>query len=81
MPPESIIQRKLIDRLPLAHIFGAVRLSHRAVLIKFYLDNRNSALYRDLPSHDGQQALAPSPESSVIKLTILHSTGTLPSRD
>jgi len=27
---------------PLAHIFGNVRLSHRAILIKFYLDNRNS---------------------------------------
>jgi len=27
---------------PLAHIFGAVRLSPRAVLIKFYLDNINS---------------------------------------
>jgi len=51
---------------PLAHIFGNVRLTPRAVFIKFYHDNRNSALYRDLPSHDGQKALAPSHESSVI---------------
>ena len=29
---------------PLAHIFQNVRLSLRAALIKFYLDNRNSAL-------------------------------------
>jgi len=43
-----------------------VRLTPRAVLIKFCFDNRDSALYRDVPSHDGQQALAPSPESSVI---------------
>jgi len=37
---------------PLAHIFGAVRLSLRAMLIKFYLDNIISALYRDMPSLD-----------------------------
>jgi len=51
---------------PLAHIFLYLTISPRPVLIKFYLDKINSALYRDLPSRDRQLALPPSPESSVI---------------